>query len=170
MTMTTRSRLTSPKPPFLATFMYGQLWIVWSPGCRELISATGNSIIISSKLFTDYSCWSSPPWRISPWVYLAVVWLVVLGENHWLHCTTIDGLIQVTKRIGFKDKKGVGRAGPGRELLGTWRVSHANTRSWLTQWQGSCRWSSKAGADPPTTRGESWLFNLDKYMFHSIQA
>ena len=52
-------------------------------------------------------------------VYLAVVWLVVLGETHWLHCTTIDGLIQVTKRIGFKDKKGVGRAGPGRELLGT---------------------------------------------------
>ena len=101
MTMTTHSRSTSPKPPFLATCMYGQLWIVWSLGCRELISAAGNSIwyiIISSKLFTDYSCWSSPPWRISPWVPGCGVAGGAGGKPLalWLHCTTI----QVTKRIG----------------------------------------------------------------------
>ena len=68
---------------------------------------------------------------------MAVVWLVVLGDASKNPClevdkgvllanglsmnrTIIDGLIHMTKRIEeVKDKKRVGRAGQGRELLAT---------------------------------------------------
>ena len=66
--------------------MYGQLWIVWYPGCRKLISATGNSIwyiIISNQLFTGLLL-------LEEFLhgYMAVVGMLVLGnafENTWLN-------------------------------------------------------------------------------------